>query len=557
LEWFNPKAGKAIRAADLWAAVRPAFSADGKLVATGGRHTIRVWEVETGKSVVPVDIDGAPADEVYGVAVSPDGKWIVTRGMDDGGIRVWDAAGKLKAAFPADRQGNQHPLFSPDGRYLYGKAMGVLAVARFDFPSGKESARYTFAEPPADDIYIQQFGLSADGGRLAAITRTNRGLGGPGPGPPPTARVTVWDVAGAKPAESYEVKGIQWTSRGAISPDLRWYFAGRRGFSLTGGPDYGLELPDEWQSERAAVSLDGRLVAQGVYEPAKKDVDGRTWNWPGYKGVIVHETATGKRVLTVPVTECGAMAFTPDGRGLVVTDADGIARWDLATRKPVVRQKAPGPSTGYFRFAFTNTLALFPDGKKAVTGHIDTTALVWDLTPPARSAKKMTEGELAAAWADLAGDDAGKAYATIWAMADASADAVPFLRARVKPAAAPTEDDVRTLVAKLDAAAFADREAAAAAIRELGDAAAPVLRTLVKGKLSAEQAGRVERLLAEAEAPVLPPGERLRRVRAVAVLEWAGTAEARKVLAELAAGTAVDRPTREAKEAVRRLAAPR
>jgi hypothetical protein len=116
---------------------------------------------------------------------------------------------------------------------------------------------------------------------------------------------------------------------------------------------------------------------------------------------------------------------------------------------------------------------------------------------------------------------------------------------------------VRTLVAKLDAAAFADREAAAAAIRELGDAAAPVLRTLVKGKLSAEQAGRVERLLAEAEAPVLPPGERLRRVRAVAVLEWAGTAEARKVLAELAAGTAADRPTREAKDAVRRLAAPR
>jgi hypothetical protein len=113
---------------------------------------------------------------------------------------------------------------------------------------------------------------------------------------------------------------------------------------------------------------------------------------------------------------------------------------------------------------------------------------------------------------------------------------------------------VRQLVARLDAPAFAQREAAAGAIRELGDAAAPALRALLKGGLSAEQAGRVERLLAEAEAPVLPPGERLRRVRAVAALEWAGTADARKLLRELAAGTAADRPTREAAAAVRRLA---
>ena len=553
VRWFDPKAGKEVRSAVGLAIVRPAFSADGKLLASGGGHTVRVWDAGSGKSVVPANITAAPDDEVGGVSVSPDGKWILTKGGGDGTIRVWEADGKPKGAIRSNRWGDQRSVFSPDGKCLYAGPPGATALARFDLPGGRESARYTFAEPPGDDLYIVAFGLSADGRRLAAILRSNRGFGGPGPEPPPVGRVTVWDTATGRRLETRVVQGIPAFARAALSPDLRWYTWERRAVSLTGGPDYALELPGQWHADRAAVSPDGRFVAQAVSEPAKKEIDGRTWHWPDFKGVVVHETATGKRVLTVPVTECGAMAFTPDGRGLVVTDADGIARWDLETRKAVVRRKAPGPAMGYFRFAFTHTLALSPDGTKAVTGQPDTTALVWELAPPARTARKLSDRELAAAWDDLAGGDAPKAYAAVWALADAPADAVPFLRGRLKPVVAPKEDEVGKLVARLDAAAFAQREAAAAAIRALGDAAAPALRAVLKGGLSAEQAGRVERLLAEAEAPVLPPGDRLRRVRAVAALEWAGTADARTLLAGLAAGAAGDRQTREAAAAVRRL----
>ncbi|HKB06484.1 MAG TPA: WD40 repeat domain-containing protein, partial [Gemmataceae bacterium] len=314
-----------------------------------------------------------------------------------------------------------------------------------------------------------------------------------------------------------------------------------------------IDMPEKWQSTQTAVSPDGRLVAQKAYEQLKKEVDGRPWYWAESRGIVVHETATGKRVLTLPVEECGPMAFTPDGRGLVVTGPEGITRWDLAAQKSVVRRKVPGPFVGYYGYSFASSLAVFPDGTKAVTGHIDTSALVWDLTPPARTAKKLSERDRTTAWDDLAGENAAKAYAGIWALADAPADAVPFLRGRLKPAAAPTEDEVRKLVARLDAPAFAQREAAAAAIRELGDAATPALRAVLKGGLSAEQAGRVDRLVAEAEAPVLPPGERLRRLRAVAALEWAGSADARKLLRELASGTTADRSTREAAAAIRRL----
>jgi hypothetical protein len=238
----------------------------------------------------------------------------------------------------------------------------------------------------------------------------------------------------------------------------------------------------------------------------------------------------------------------------VTTDAAAIIRWDLATRKPVMRPNSPGPFVGSYGNSFASSLALSADGARAITGHIDTTALVWDLPPPPRRAGTLSGRALAAAWDDLAGGDAGKAYAAVWALADAAGDAVPFLRDRLRPTAVPPEDRVRKLVAGLDARAFADREAAEKELSELGAAAVPVLRTLLKGGLSAEQAQRVERLLTAADAPVLAPGDRLRQVRAVAALELAGTVEARRLLAELAGGAAEDRQTQEAKAALDRLA---
>jgi WD40 repeat protein len=553
LQWFNPKAGGKLPAADVRAVARPAFSADGQLVASGGPHAIRVWEFTSGKSAVPNSVDDAPQDEVAGAAVSPDGMWIVTKAAGDGLIRIWDAGGKVTGTIRSNRWGGRSPVFSPDGKYLYGGPPDAIALARWEFPGGKESLRYTFAEPAADQVAILNFALSADGRRLAAITQTTNRPAPPGAPHSGVVTVTVWDAATAKRVGTREVREPDYFSYGGFDPDLRWYFSGARPLAVGGGPEFRLDVPEKWQSSQAAVSRDGRLVAQKAYEQLKKEVDGRAWFWAESRGILVHETATGKRVLTLPVEESGSMAFTPDGRGLVVTSPDGIARWDLAAQRSVVRRKVPGPFVGYYGYSFARSLALFPDGAKAVTGHIDTTALVWDLTPPARTAKKLSEPEVTAAWADLAGEDGAKAYAAIWALADAPADAVPFLKARLKPAVAPAEDDVRKLVARLDAPAFPQREAAAAAIRELGDAAAPALRAVLKGGLSAEQAVRVERLLAEAEAPVLPTGERLRRVRAVAALEWARTAEARKLLSELAAGTAADRPTREAAAAVRRL----
>jgi hypothetical protein len=219
----------------------------------------------------------------------------------------------------------------------------------------------------------------------------------------------------------------------------------------------------------------------------------------------------------------------------------------------VVQHKSPAPFTGNYGNSFASSLTVTPDGKRAVTGHRDTTALVWDMTPPARTPKHLSDGEVAAAWADLAGEDAARAYAAVWALADAPADSVPFLREHLRPVASPPPERVRALIAKLDAPAFADREAAEKEIRELGDTVLGALQAALQSRPSAEQKARLERLAVAAASPAVSAGDRLRLLRAIAVLEQAGTQEAQKLLTDLAAGAPGARPTVEAARAIDRL----
>jgi WD40 repeat protein len=558
IQWCDPKTGKVTFAADGWAATPPAFSVDGRFVAAGGENAIRIWDVSSGKPTA-VHKQDTGDDEVHGLAVSPDGKWFVTKHGGTGTLQVWDAAGQLKSDIKSLRWGGRYPLFSRDGKHLFIGAADEVVVVRRDFPDGKETLRYTFDEPAADHISIYHIGLSADGKRLAAFTQTsNRGgagapgrAGGPGGRGGEVATLTVWDVStgrrlASRPFDSSYTMTSGLFGYGAFTPDLRWYFSGEKAIALTDDADLRLELPAGWSFPRqAAISPDGRLVAQVIGEPKGKD---RQVEW---KRIFVHEASTGKLVATLPAGFCGPIAFTPDSRALITTNPDAITRWDLATQLPVVQHKSPAPFTGSYGNSFASSLIVTPDGTRAITGQRDTTALVWDIKAPGRETRELSKQDVAAAWDDLGGPDAEKAYIAVWALAKWRGNAVPFLRARLRPATAPSDKQATELIAKLDATAFATREAAEKELRGFGDTALPALRAALKGKLSSEQRERVERLVSVATNAV-PTDELLQQLRAVAALEHAGTAEAKAILKDLAGGAAGGRLTLEASAALER-----
>jgi hypothetical protein len=111
---------------------------------------------------------------------------------------------------------------------------------------------------------------------------------------------------------------------------------------------------------------------------------------------------------------------------------------------------------------------------------------------------------------------------------------------------------VKALIADLEKDDFATRDRATAALKEYWPATAAALREVVAKAASLEARRRAEGIVREMESGIRPPAER-RAVRAVEVLEWISTKEARALLLELAKG-APDAPlTREAAAACKRL----
>ena len=139
----------------------------------------------------------------------------------------------------------------------------------------------------------------------------------------------------------------------------------------------------------------------------------------------------------------------------------------------------------------------------------------------------------------------------MWRLADHPDHSLPLLRRQLRPVPALPPGRIAGWVRDLDADDFQVRETAARELEKAGDLAETALRKAEAETSSLEVRRRVERLLGAVERGTSP--DALRQVRAVEVLEHAGTAEARELLEVLSRGAAEARATREARAALIRL----
>jgi WD40 repeat protein/serine/threonine protein kinase len=148
-----------------------AFSRDGKHLATASADmTAKVWDAETGKEIGP-SLKG-----FIGVAFSPDGRWLATGSEHK--VRVWDWAAGKEVHPPFSHSHHSFSVaFSPDGRYLASASCAEVIIWDTQ-TNGEVRPRGGVAGA------IQCVAFSPDSQRLAVAS----GYKGKG-------EVTIWDAA--------------------------------------------------------------------------------------------------------------------------------------------------------------------------------------------------------------------------------------------------------------------------------------------------------------------------------------------------------------------------
>jgi RNA polymerase sigma factor (sigma-70 family) len=158
---------------------------------------------------------------------------------------------------------------------------------------------------------------------------------------------------------------------------------------------------------------------------------------------------------------------------------------------------------------------------------------------------------LETAWNELAGADETKAMRAILTLAAAPKESVPFLKENLRPVTVDARRIAR-LIADLDSDTFAVRQRAAEELESIGEYAVQYLRGAADGNPPLDVKKRIEAVLEKIKSGTRPASW-VRAVRAIAVLEFVGTADARQILEGLARGRTKAWPTQEAEAALDRL----
>jgi WD40 repeat protein len=574
-----------------------AFSPDGKWIAAAGGfpdQVVHLWDVDTGKEVHKL---AGHKWDVRSLAFAPDGKTLASADGNEN-TTLWDLS-TGKELFALSGVGD-FTAFSPDGKTL-AAVSSRLVVRLFDPATGKE--RFPFGR---HDGAVQALVFSADG--KTAVTNDGKALriwdaatgkllrqtAGRSDFIPTLALApdgkTLATVTGNNTIRCYETATAKETATFpstlpvgsvAFSPDGKWLVVGGR--FLEAGTGKEVRRIDD-VGGRVVLSPDGKTLAAGR-PPAYDRRPGpggmqtgsvRLWDVSTGKLRFEHaesswclafspdsrllvsadgqklqgwETATGKKLFTIPAAELGqsALAFSPDGRLVAASTWKGtLGLYDVVTGKAVT------PPQGHA--APVRTLAFSPDGRVLASGSDDATVLFWDMAGkvPEVAVKEVTARELDRLWQDLGGSDGTAVWQAIVGLGAAREKSITLFKDRLEPAKGVEEEKVKQLVAELDSEQFEVRERATAALRKLGAAARPALEEGLKGSPAPEARKRIEALLeALGEQPLT--AEALRGVRAVAVLERIGSREARELLERLARGAASSQVTLEAREALQRL----
>ena len=523
-----------------------AFSADGRtLGAAGTGFHVQLWNAATGRFLRQRDLNSYQGIE--SLRFSPDGTALALGGGDD--VRIFDVATRRESIRLTRHRGSGRSVaFSPEGKLL-ATAGWHAPTALWDPVTGKLCRQLNSG-------FVDSVCFSPLGALLAIGDHDGR--------------LVLWNVEDGSKEREIDVSwrqhnGSRW-SRVVFSPDGKRMATGNCDVTGHGALQLWATATGSllWKHEQpkkssqaisdaasgwvrsVAFSPDGQWLVSGQQV-------GTLRLWDAYTGEELREPwDLGEAVAGV--------ACSPGGEWVAAAGVKKAYLLDIASGK-ILREFA-----GHQSQSWLSDVAFSPDGNILATGSGDGTAILWDVAGLKGSAPRVPVREPGAEewndlWLALGQKDWVTRKRAIGRLVAGGEKTLAFLKDRLQPMAALSEEKLRPLLAKLDHDHFVVREAGFKEIQGWGASAEPALRKALEGKVSAEVLTAIEKMLAAIEAEAARPltaapvGEDARDMGAIRILEQVGSKNAQEFLERLAKGVPAARRTLAAQAALERLQA--